>query len=264
MKIGVDCEKEVAFDSPDHLIPWGTRRDRNVNARFNWKLRKLFKERAFSLLDLGCSGGAFVKSIIDDGNLAVGLEGSDYSKKMKRDAWALNPENLFTCDVSEKFEVYLTDHPGLKHPLKFDVITAWEVIEHIKPEKMNTFLNNIKTHLKPNGIVVLSVATSPDVVDGVALHQTVKPKRWWLEKFIESRLFPDKELYNYFNTQFVRGPAKIYNLGILDDPRGFNIVLTNPKREVIEIPKETLYERILDVWIGFRLQRMLKTIVVGD
>ena len=58
--IRVAAEREVAFTSPDHVVPWGTRRDNSRNWRFNQKLNKLFGNVTgpLWLLDLGCSGAA--------------------------------------------------------------------------------------------------------------------------------------------------------------------------------------------------------------
>src|SRR3990167_2627697 len=100
----VETDYPVALDSPDHLEPWGTKQDNSVNKRFNKKLIKLFGHTP-NVLDLGCAGGGFVRSIIKQGGLAVGIEGSDYSKKIKRAEWAKIPDNLFTADITKPFKL---------------------------------------------------------------------------------------------------------------------------------------------------------------
>jgi predicted TPR repeat methyltransferase len=75
------------------------------------------------ILDLGCSGGGFVKDCLDDGCLAVGLEGSNYSKNLRRAEWRTIPENLFTADLTTPFQVF-SEFPEGEVPLTFDVITA--------------------------------------------------------------------------------------------------------------------------------------------
>jgi hypothetical protein len=83
--IFVKTEFPVALDSPDHLCPWGTARDSSTNSRFNEKVYRLFEPlgRFPRVLDLGCSGGGFVRACLNDGCLAVGIEGSDFSKNRK-------------------------------------------------------------------------------------------------------------------------------------------------------------------------------------
>ena len=71
----VVTDTPVALDSPDHLTPWGTARDNSKNIRFNHKLLRLFNHlsRPLQVLDLGCSGGGFVRSLLDVGQFAVGI-----------------------------------------------------------------------------------------------------------------------------------------------------------------------------------------------
>jgi hypothetical protein len=80
IKILVKTEREVAYESPDHRMPWGTKQDNCTNRRFNDKLYKLFpRQEQLKIMDMGCSGGGFVKNCLDDGCFALGLEGSNIS-----------------------------------------------------------------------------------------------------------------------------------------------------------------------------------------
>jgi 2-polyprenyl-3-methyl-5-hydroxy-6-metoxy-1,4-benzoquinol methylase len=72
-KITVKTNHPVAIYSPDHLFPHGTMRDNSSNPEFNKKLYELFPVKEVRLLDIGCSGGGLVKSILDDGGFAVGI-----------------------------------------------------------------------------------------------------------------------------------------------------------------------------------------------
>jgi len=171
-RVILKAEREVAFKSPDHLMPWGTKQDNSVNRRFNDKVYKLYpRQEQLKVLDMGCSGGGFVKSCFDEGCLAVGLEGSDFSKRRGRAEWRSIPEYLFTCDVTGKFEIFL-EKSGVSELLQFDVVTCWEMMEHIAEADISKVAANVKRHLAPGGIWIMSV--SPNV--------------------------------QYFNTQFVRGP----------------------------------------------------------
>ena len=105
----------------------------------------LFQKRSaqscIKVLDIGCAGGGFVKSIIDDGHFSVGIERSDFSKKNSRAEWRTIPKNLFICYVTQKFAIR---NNGRK--ILFDVITCWELLEHIPPDKLNAVLKNIKNN----------------------------------------------------------------------------------------------------------------------
>lgn len=257
-KIIVKAEREIAYDSPDHLMPWGTRADNSKNARFNQKLYFLYprRESVLAVLDLGCSGGGFVKSCLDDGCLAVGLEGSDLSKKRRRAEWATIPDFLFTCDITRDFEVLLQDDKETKR-IQFDVVTAWEVMEHIGTGDLRNLAENVKKHLKPSGLWIMSVSPNEEVVNGVVLHQTVQPKEWWVEMFSKRGLHHLEEYDHYFNTQYVRGPK-------YGGPGSFHLILSPDPAKAPPIPPQSVSARLYDQWLGSKYQKLIKRFVVGE
>ena len=67
----VITEHKIAFESPDHIVPSGTKNDNSTNRAFILPMNKLlsqeFRGRQLKFLDLGCAGGQLVKkSAIDD------------------------------------------------------------------------------------------------------------------------------------------------------------------------------------------------------
>jgi len=257
-KITIKAEREVAYESPDHLMPWGTRTDNSRNLRFNHKLYWLFPHDHIALLDLGCSGGGFVKSLLDDGHLAVGLEGSDFSKKRRRAEWATIPDFLFTCDVTRNFDVLL-QNGSKSERMQFDVVTAWEVMEHIKTADLRKLAENVKKHLKPSGLWIMSVSPNEEVINGVALHQTVQSREWWIDMFAKLGLTHVEEFNHYFNTQYVRGPK-------YEGPGSFHLILSTNPSKAPKIPARGLSvsSRLYDWWLGSRMQKTLRRLVVGE
>ena len=256
-KIRLHAERPVAYSSPDYLTPWGTRRDNSRNWRFNQKVYQLFAQRnePLRILDMGCSGGGFVKDCLDDGCLAVGLEGSDYSWKYKRAEWATIPDYLFTCDVTGKFDLEVVT--GEKsESLKFDVVTSWELIEHIAEPDLEKVATNVKKHLAPGGLWIMSVSPNEEVINGTVLHQTVQNKPWWVKKFQSLGLEHQEPLVSYFNTQYIRGPK-------FQAPGSFHLILSANPNQVPAIPSEGLKERLFDLWHGSLIQRVLKLAIVG-
>ncbi|HLP76283.1 MAG TPA: class I SAM-dependent methyltransferase [Candidatus Paceibacterota bacterium] len=256
--VKINATRAVAYDSPDHLVPWGTRRDNSRNRRFNQKLYRLFGEQRgpLSLLDMGCSGGGFVKDCLDDGCLAVGLEGSDFSKRFRRAEWRTIPEYLFTADITAPFEITGEFADGTRK-LQFDAITSWEVMEHIQERDLPAVAANVKNHLRSGGIWIMSVASQDDFVNGVNLHQTVKPREWWIQKFASLGLHHVEAYVRYFNTQFVRGPKYMA-------PGSFHLALTNDPALAPAVPPESLIVRISDRWLGSTLQRLLRYGITGN
>jgi len=226
--IKMKTEKPVAFDSPDHIQPWGTANDNSTNAAFNHKLFWWLPKKDVRLLDIGCSGGGFVKSVIEVGCLAVGIEGSDYSKKTKRAEWATIPGNLFTADATAPFELTMHDENTIEQ-IKFSVVTAWEFIEHIAEPDLEKVMRNIGDHLAPNGIVIMSVSPNEEVIHGVRLHQTVAEKPWWVTKFDQLGFTHHEEGVQFFDRDWIRGEEN-------NAPNSFHVVLTR-KGEALPHPE---------------------------
>jgi cyclopropane fatty-acyl-phospholipid synthase-like methyltransferase len=204
MKPQVLTDNPVAFHSPDHLeaAHSGSGNDNSINPPFNAKLKRLYEDRPIAVLDVGCAGGGFVKSLIDDGHFAVGLEGSDYSLLKKRAEWATIPDFLFTCDATKPFTVYDSADPATPTIL-FDVITFWEVMEHFSAEELPAVIANVLRHLKPDGLWIMSVSTQQD---GNRFHRCVKDRPWWLKMFADAGLEHREDIREFFNKDWVRGP----------------------------------------------------------
>jgi len=91
LDICLKTEKPVAVDSLDHIHPWGAKQDNGKNLGFNNRLCRWVPIESLGVLDIGCSGGGVVKSLYNMGILAVGVEGSDYSKSRARAEWGTIP-----------------------------------------------------------------------------------------------------------------------------------------------------------------------------
>jgi SAM-dependent methyltransferase len=201
----IETSKPVAYDSPDHIQPCGTAQNNTTNARFNRKLFQYIPAPEVRLLDIGCAGGGLVRSILDSGGFAVGIEGSDYSKRHKRAEWATIPDHLFTADVTEPFELYEESGDGGRSPLDFNVITGWEFFEHITEEGVRKVVANLLRHLAPRGIVLASICPHEHVLEGVTLHQTVQDKPWWVATFADLGLTKSDEVEHFFHYDWLRG-----------------------------------------------------------
>jgi SAM-dependent methyltransferase len=240
-------------------MPWGTRRDSSRNPRFIQKLDRLYSSDSgeVSILDLGCSGGGFVRDVLDFGWFAIGLEGSDYSRKMRRAEWAVIPEKLFTCDVTKPFTIEVSQGEDTSlAPFRFNVVTSWELIEHIAKPDLEPLADNVKRHLRDDGIWILSVSPNPEVINGVVLHQTVENAEWWEEKFKSVGFYNQPKLVEYFNTQFVRGPK-------FGAPGSFHLALTTRATYEQSVPVLSIGARIFDAWHGSFLQRLLQNLILG-
>jgi 2-polyprenyl-3-methyl-5-hydroxy-6-metoxy-1,4-benzoquinol methylase len=181
----------VAFASPDHIAPKGTAVNNSTNKKFvlhmDAKLHREFSQPTLHVMDLGCSGGQMVVDFIQLGWLGVGLEGSDFSLKHRRANWAHYANtNLFTSDITKPFQVKLNHQP-----LKFHLITSWEVLEHIAAPDLDQVFQNIVNHLEPGGYFIGTTTETSDIHEGLELHQTRWPNAQW-RAYLEKK-FPELE-----------------------------------------------------------------------
>jgi predicted TPR repeat methyltransferase len=164
----------LAFDSYDHTHPKGTMQDNTHAPQFVSAVERIFDGKILSC-DLGCAGGGLVKDFIDCGHEAVGVEGSDYSRAIGRAEWATIPKSLFTADITKPFNF----RDDAWKPVLFDLMTAWEVLEHITEEDLPGLFDNLQTNLRKGGLFVASIATFEDE----GYHVTLKPAEWWRLQF---------------------------------------------------------------------------------
>lgn len=201
VRLTITTTKPVAYSSPDHQHPWGTKQDNHTNLRFTFKLCNWLGLDGMSLLDIGCSGGGFVKTLHDLGCLAAGVEGSDYSKIRGRAEWGTIPHRLFTADATVPFAI---TPEGSNAPVRFRVVTTWEFLEHIRTNDLPAVFANFERHLATGGVIVCSVNSNDDIIDGVNLHQTVQPPEWWFAEVERLGFRHHPEAVAYFGDDWVR------------------------------------------------------------
>ena len=202
----VDTDFPIAVDSLDHIYPdgSGTSVDYHKSRRFNRQLYKLFDHK-ITLLDLGCAGGGLTETLIEDGHDSVGLEGSDYSRKIQRAAWATIPSRLFTCDITKLFIA----HQGNHKSYQFDVVSAWDVLEHIETKDLPIVFDNVKMHLDDSGYFLMTVpAKNKPIKSGVDRHRTKQPREWWLEIIADNGFEYLPILEEHFKNRWYRWDGK--------------------------------------------------------
>lgn len=188
-KGGVELKTDhpIASDADDHRFPRGTAQDNTRLPRFVAACERYFAQRgqpprALTYLDLGCSGGGLVLDFLLRGHEGFGIEGSNYSQLGLRAEWRILRDNLFTADITKRFTL---SRGGAGDPIAFDVVSAWEVMEHIADRDLVQLFDNVQRHLKPGGLFVGSIAVVPDGDEktGAVYHHTVEPQDWWQQRF---------------------------------------------------------------------------------
>lgn len=194
-------EHPIAISSHDHLFPRGTACDNTHKPEFVLACERNIQRNPLTYLDLGCAGGGLVADFLARGHTAYGVEGSDYSKLSGRAEWGRYPENLLLADIAQPFEFLYAGKPFC-----FDVISAFEVLEHLAPVQLPQLFANVVSHLAPDGIFVGSISCleETDVSLGAVWHQTVMPKEWWRDRFEENGL-EFVEPHGFEHSEFARG-----------------------------------------------------------
>lgn len=113
-----------------------------------------------SVLDVGCGWNEFIKMVHNRGGSGLGVD--------------------FACpgaDLNAPFH----DLPVPEG--KYEVITAFDVLEHLIPEEIDEALLEM-SRIAPHFVVSISYKKSNwKAPDGGGLHLTVRPKAWWLRRF---------------------------------------------------------------------------------
>jgi SAM-dependent methyltransferase len=221
----IDTEFPIALKSDDHIYPRGTQNDNTRCPRFVYAAERALG-KPLKILELGCAGGGLVLDFLIAGHEAIGIEGSDYSSIWRRAEWANIPDHLFTADITKPFTLTAN---GMQQ--KFDLITAWEVLEHIRDEDLDGLFSNIRQSLSPKGLFCGSVAMfeDRDPVSGAVWHVTVKPYDWWQKRISDAGFEIIEGLFS--TADFPRGsgnPRAIWDWDANASPEmGFHICFRN-------------------------------------
>lgn len=159
-KIILNTKFPIAYDSVDHLEPAGTKNDNSSNLDLIDEVEKDLGKNSprLQVLDLGCAGGQLVHDFVKRGHIAVGLEGSDYNVIHQRAEWPiLYQKNLFTCDITREYAISIEKDQTIQ-PFECDLVTAWEVVEHIPPDRLTDFFEFIRRHLKLGGKFIAGIS----------------------------------------------------------------------------------------------------------
>jgi len=153
-----------------------------------WHLRQFLQHpphsqsRNRTLLDIGCGEGLFLSKAAVLGYKVWGIDPNPRAIQMAREYLKL--DQVFISDLNRFART---------KPAPFDVVTAFEVLEHQK--KPREFLDQIKTLLKPGGYFALSLPNRLRYRGRIEEPWDYPPHHWtrWdpsaLRRFLESAGF---------------------------------------------------------------------------
>ena len=68
--------------------------------------------------------------------------------------------------------------------MTFDLVTAFDLLEHIPEELVESAIHELVAHSKQH--VIVSIAWTLSVVCGHNLHPCMKPREWWMARLTEA------------------------------------------------------------------------------
>ena len=120
------CSRNIAVDSNDHIEPESTFEGNVSRPEFVYACERVLAKNKLKFLDIGCGSGALVFDFICKGHFAVGIDGSDACGILGKGYWE-KIKHLHNCDVTRDF----TFIDKSEQRISFDIISMWEVFEHI-------------------------------------------------------------------------------------------------------------------------------------
>ena len=103
------------------------------------------KVKKLKILDIGCGGGLVSESLSKLGAVVTGIDFVENNIKVAKQ---------HSADLGLKIDYKVADIEKIKLKKNFDVIVAFEVLEHLND--WEKFLNKIKNNLNKNGILIIS------------------------------------------------------------------------------------------------------------
>jgi ubiquinone/menaquinone biosynthesis C-methylase UbiE len=164
-------------------------------------MKFLRKGSSLKLLDVGCGEGYYVRDAIEEGIDAYGIDISSHALENALDR------------VKDRISFgSITEIPFADD--EFDLMTAFDVIEHIHPKDTLNAIAEIRRVLKPRGIVIMTTPSSNfgDWVSDLT-HINVRPPKFWKlileEHDFEVQLFYVPSFLKYYMKHHIPIPDSI-------------------------------------------------------
>lgn len=98
--------------------------------------------------------------------------------------------NPFLAPYADHFQLLNLQEPiqlqSGGEPMYFDIVCSFEVLEHIREEAVDHFIQTVCNHMHRNSVAFCTASLQ----DNFDVHVLVKSRAWWLERFARFGLAP--------------------------------------------------------------------------
>lgn len=131
-------------------------------------IKYLLKKNEIKWLDIGCGLGYLVKEAVEEGVDCYGIDISEYAVK--------------NCIIKDRIKLGSITKIPFDYEA-FDVVSAFDVIEHIHPKDTEKAFSEIYRILKKGGYLIMTTPNPCHVGDWIhdVTHINVRPPKFWNE-----------------------------------------------------------------------------------
>jgi SAM-dependent methyltransferase len=176
-------------------------------------MKFLRKGSSLKMLDVGCAQGYYLRNAMEEGINAHGIDISTYALE---NALAEVKDRITFGSITE---ISFADE-------EFDMMTAFDAIEHIHPRDTLNMVAEIRRVLKPDGIVIITTPGSNfgEWVSDLT-HINVRPPKFW-KLILEEHNFKVQMFY-------VLSFLKYYMKNLISMPDSIEFLVEEPFRYML-------------------------------
>lgn len=140
--------------------------------------------------DVGCGSGATVEFMSHHADIAVGFERDVHELTRAHGSPPRGRLDGFYLGRAGLILEWDLAQPLVRHDVQYDLVTSWEVGEHIEPAGAEQFVENVCSLVAPDGWLVFTAALPGQIGTG---HVNCQPKEYWGQRFYDRGLRYDAQ-----------------------------------------------------------------------